>query len=368
MIKSTGIETQNLTVGYKEKIIVDNINISVERGKILTLIGPNGSGKSTILKTIIRQLKALDGNIYADGKSITSSSEKELSKIISAVMTEKIHPEFMTCRDVVSTGRYPYTGKFGILSSYDHKKVENALSLVNAIDIADYDFSKISDGQRQRIMLARAICQNTAVIILDEPTSFLDMRYKLDILGSIRTLAKEKNIAVIMSLHELDLAEKISDTVVCIDGNKVGRIGTPEKVFKGDYIQKLYKIPAECFDPVLGILNLKGNKADPKVFVIGGAGEGIAIYQKLQRENIPFAAGILSRNDVEFSTANALGKVIYTEAFYPIEEKHIEEAKKIMDKCEKCICAIKKFGPYNEGNRILLEYAKKTGKLENNVF
>ena len=121
MIKSTGIETQNLTVGYKEKIIVDNINISVERGKILTLIGPNGSGKSTILKTIIRQLKALDGNIYADGKSITSSSEKELSKIISAVMTEKIHPEFMTCRDVVSTGRYPYTGKFGILSSYDHK-------------------------------------------------------------------------------------------------------------------------------------------------------------------------------------------------------------------------------------------------------
>ena len=111
---------------------------------------------------------------------------------------------------------------------------------------------------------------------------------------------------------------KISDTVVCIDGNKVGRIGTPEDVFKGDYIQKLYKIPAECFDPVLGILNLKGNKADPKVFVIGGAGQGIAIYQKLQRENIPFAAGILSRNDVEFSTANALGKVIYTEAFYPI--------------------------------------------------
>ena len=168
--------------------------------------------------------------------------EEEVARTLAMVMTERLHPEFMTCREVVATGRYPYTGRLGILSAEDWKLVDDAMQLVHARDTADRNFSQISDGQRQRVMLARAICQEPRILILDEPTSYLDMRYKIDILSSIRRLAAERNMAVVMSLHELDLALKVSDVIACVEGDHIGKTGTPEEVFSGDYIQKAFRL------------------------------------------------------------------------------------------------------------------------------
>ena len=223
----------------------------------------------------------------------------------------------------------------------------------------------MSDGQRQRLMLARAICQDTDILLLDEPTSYLDMGFKLDILANIRMLARERNLAIIMSLHELDLAQKVSDTIACVKGDHIDRIGTPEEIFSGDYVQQLYGVTETAFDPVTGEVFLQGAKSEPKVFVIGGGGSGIAAYNRLQRENVPFVAGILQENDVEYPTARALAaEVVSQKAFYLIEEAQITEAKKWIDQCERCICTLKPdmFGPLNEVNRQLLEYAKETGK------
>lgn len=360
-----GIKTEKLSVGYGNKIVVDNVNLEVLPGRILTLIGPNGSGKSTILKSITRQIKALGGAIYLDDSDMKDMSENQIARSLAMVLTERPRTELMTCRDLVATGRFPYTGRLGILQKEDWEKVDQAIAMVRAEEVANQDFTRVSDGQKQRIMLARVICQDTGIILLDEPTSYLDMRFKLDILSNIRKLARDKNIAVIMSLHELDLAQKISDTVACVDGSHISRVGRPEEVFTGDFIQKLYGVEPECFDPVTGGMNLPSRKGRPEVFVIGGGGSGIPLYYALQRDNISFAAGILAENDIEYQTAKALAsQVVSSKAFHPIEDGQIDKAREYIDSCSRCISRLTEFGPLNEANRKLIEYAESIGKLE----
>ena len=353
---------RDLTVGYDRIPLIKNINLGVRPGEILTLIGPNGSGKSTILKTITKQLKTIGGSVFLGKESMRELTDSEISRHLSMVMTERIHTELLSGRDVVATGRYPYTGRLGILSQQDWKKVDEAIALVHAGEVQQQDFRRISDGQRQRLMLARAICQDTQV--LDEPTSYLDMGFKLDILTTIRMLARKKNLAVIMSLHELDLAQKISDTIACVKGDRIDRVGTPEEIFSGNYVQQLYGVKPQQFEPQTGQVFMERPEGIPEVFVIGGGGTGLAVYNRLQRQNIPFAAGILQENDVEYAAASALAACVFSEkAFFPVSEETFLRAKQMLDDCDACICALTEFGPYNEKNRQLYEYAKKLGKV-----
>ena len=176
------LETKNLSVGYHGKPLIEDVPLCVQRGKIVTLIGPNGSGKSTILKTVIGQLPELSGTVYLDGETMRSRSRNDVARRMAILMTARVEPELMTCRDVVSSGRYPYTGRLGVLRDEDKKIVEQSLSQVDALAFADAPFSTVSDGQRQRILLARALCQQPELIVLDEPTSYLDIRYKLELL------------------------------------------------------------------------------------------------------------------------------------------------------------------------------------------
>ena len=221
------IRTEHMDVGYDGVPLIRDIEIGVRRGEILTLIGPNGSGKSTILKSMIRQLKLLAGVVVLDGEAMAAMKEGDIAKKMAIVMTERLRAELMTGEDVVATGRYPYTGRLGILTAADKQKVREAVALVHGEDFADRPFSQISDGQRQRLLLARAVCQEPEVIVLDEPTSFLDVKHKLELLEILKKLVRERNVAVLMSLHELDLAQKISDRVVCVASNAVDRCGTP---------------------------------------------------------------------------------------------------------------------------------------------
>ncbi len=238
-------KTEKLSVGYDGKAIIEDIDIGIEKGTILTLIGPNGAGKSTILKSIAKQLAPIAGTAYIDKKDLMEMSTKDISKTMALVLTKKLSAEMMTCRDVVATGRYPYTGRFGLLSEEDEVKVTEAMELVNVLSIECQDFNKISDGQRQRVMLARALCQEPEIIILDEPTSFLDIKYKLEFLSVLQNLKKMKGLTVIMSLHELLLAKSMSDKVLCIANDKVDRFGSPDVIFTEEYISNLFGIDKE---------------------------------------------------------------------------------------------------------------------------
>ena len=245
------LKTTGLSVGYDGKALIRDVALSVQRGKIVTLIGPNGSGKSTILKTIAGQLPRIGGAAYLDGEELRACSRNAIARRMAILMTARMDPELMTCRDVVSSGRYPYTGKLGILTAEDRKIVDESLRRTDAEAFADRPFQAVSDGQRQRILLARALCQQPELIVLDEPTSFLDIRYKLELLTILKRMVRENDLAVLLSLHELDLARRISDTVICVAGDRIDRIGTPEEIFTSDYIAQLYHLERgkydECF-------------------------------------------------------------------------------------------------------------------------
>ena len=357
--------TEGLSVGYEGVPLIRDISLRVEKGEILTLIGPNGAGKTTILKSLIRQLAPLGGAVRLDGREICSISGKELSMKLSVVLTDRVRTELMTCKEVVATGRYPYTGRFGILSEKDRRIVREAMELVHIEELSGRDFMQISDGQKQRVMLARAICQEPELIVLDEPTSFLDMKYKLEFLSILQNMSRTRRLSVILSLHELDLAGRISDKIACVRGDRIDRFGTPEEIFSDGYMQELSGMTVGSYDERTGDLELEPVKGDPQVFVIGGGGAGIFVYRRLWRQGIPFAAGVLHEHDVEYPVAAALASlVISQEAFEPVSRKAYEQAAKVLAGCSRVICCVETFGTMNARNRELAELGKEKMILE----
>ena len=250
------LETRDLVVGYDGVPLLTDVNIQLHAGEILTLIGPNGAGKSTILKSIVGYLQSLGGTVFISGRPVGELSAHELSLELSVMLTERMRTELLTCADIVETGRYPYTGRLGILSDEDRAKVRAAMDMVHVWDLRDRDFMQISDGQRQRIMLARAIAQEPHIIMLDEPTNYLDIHYQIELLNVLRHLVRTRDVAVIMSLHELPLAAKISDYIMCIKGSGVVAAGPPADIFTPEVINELYDLEPGVFNPLTGEIQL----------------------------------------------------------------------------------------------------------------
>ncbi len=363
---TTLLHVAHAAVGYNGKAIIPDVELVLEPGQIMTLIGPNGSGKSTILKSVIRQLDLIGGAVYLSGEEMARLSQHEIATQLSILMTERVDPELMTCEDVVSTGRHPYTGRLGVLSDHDYEIVHDCLEMVHALDLAERPFAEISDGQRQRILLARALCQEPAVMVLDEPTSYLDIRHKLELLTILKRMVAERDLAVLMSLHELDLAQRVSDVVVCVHNGAIERVGTPDEVFTDAYIAELYDLSAGRYDALFGSLEMEAPTGDPHVFVIGGAGRGIATYRALQRAGIAFIAGIIHENDLDRPVAASLAaEVISERAFEPISDAAFEAACAAMERCDQVVCCLEEedLGLLNERDWELAERARAAGKL-----
>lgn len=355
-------QTEQMTVGYAGKPLLTSIGIKLDKGEILTLIGPNGSGKSTILKSIAGQLSLLGGTILLGNDHVEKMSLSKRAQNMSVLLTERLRTEMMTCEDVVATGRYPYTGRFGILSETDRQAVWEAMQLVQVSELGRQDFNRISDGQKQRIMLARAICQEPELLILDEPTSFLDVKYKLEFLSVLQEMKRRKKLTVVMSLHEMELAEIISDKVMCICDHRVDRFGPPEEVLTEGYIAKLFGITSGSYEEATGNMELPKVSGDPEVFVIAGDGSGRTVYRRLQREGVPFAAGILFRNDLDYGTAKVLAsRVFAAKSFEPVPDELLQDAKNTLRQCRKVICCRESFGTWEQANRELVEYAHECG-------
>ena len=245
----TAVLAEDLSAGYGGgKNVISGISFEVDTGEMLTLIGPNGGGKSTILNALSGHIPKNGGRVELCGRSMESFKREELAKTLSVMLTERIRPELMTCYDVASAGRYPYTGMFGALTDEDHRIVEDALRSVNAEDLADKDFNRISDGQRQRVLLARAICQQPEVLIMDEPTSYLDIRHKIMFFEVLKQQVERRGIAVIMSLHEPELAQRVSDKVLCVKDGKAFLFGESMEIFSEDNIRELYDVPKELYE------------------------------------------------------------------------------------------------------------------------
>ena len=355
-------KTEHLSVGYDGQALIRDICIQLEKGKILTLIGPNGAGKSTILKSITRHLQTISGRVYVGQRELPGWKPRELARQVAVVLTDRIRPELTTCAEVVAMGRYPHTDLFGRLTQADREAVWEALERVDALELAQRDFSTLSDGQRQRILLARALCQAPEMIVLDEPTAYLDIRYKIELLEILRQLAREKGITVVLSLHEIDLAAKISDQLVCVRGETIAAFGPTEQVLGSRVVEELYGMERGSYNALLGSVELPRPQGAPRAFVLSGGGWGIPVFRRLQKQGIPFAAGILFENDVDYQVARSLGtQVVSTPAFQPMNQAQFDGAASLIRQSGHLIDAGTPLGPLNEQNARLLEFAREQG-------
>lgn len=352
----------NLKVGYSKKIVVDDVNFDLKRGEILCILGPNGCGKSTILKSITNHLKILDGSISILGKELNNMSPIKRAKEMSVVLTERIAPEMMTALEIVSMGRYPHTNHLGKLSKKDKEIIEESINIVNGQNLKNKVFKSLSDGEKQRIMIARAICQESDTMVLDEPTSYLDIRYKIELLNILSKLAIEKNKAIIMSLHEIDLVSKIADKVILIKNGKIFKYGTPEEVITDESIELAYSLNIGSFNTTMGNVELPKSVGDAKVFIVGGGEKANILYRGLNKRKIGFYSGVLFENDVAANVSQSLGnETIIANSFVDISLDKINRSKEYIKKCKYVIDLGESLEGINSKNIELLNFAYQNG-------
>ena len=249
------MKIESLKAGYHKNIIVKELNLEIKKGEIISLIGPNGGGKSTLLKSISGQIKLLGGTVYIGKDDLSSISLKELSKRMSIVTTERIKPQHMTCRDVVMAGRLPYSDSFGIFGETDNSATDKAMELMKITHLSQKPYDALSDGQKQRCLIARAICQEPEYLIMDEPTSYLDIKYKMELMDVLKELS-DKGTSIIMSLHEPNLALQISDRILTVDLDGNVKCKEPLEVLESDIIRDLYDLSAKMYDSVKAQLQI----------------------------------------------------------------------------------------------------------------
>lgn len=236
------LKTSSLSIGYESKTIVSDINVTLNEGDIIALVGPNGAGKSTLFKTFSTHIKPVSGKIELFGKDLTSHSPKERAKLLGIVLTERPDDMFLKVFDVVAAGRYPYTGMFGKLSEKDENEIKASLELVGVNNLIDRSFNTLSDGEKQKVMIAKAIAQNTPIIMLDEPTAFLDYPSKTELFSLLKKLAKEQKKAILFSSHDLELLLRYTDNLWIIAKNKPFAAGLSSELLKNGVIQKYFAL------------------------------------------------------------------------------------------------------------------------------
>lgn len=356
------LELRGLEVGHGARALVRDICLAVRPGQVVALIGPNGSGKTTILRTVAGQLRALGGTVELLGRDLLDVPAPERARTMSVMLTGRPQTELLTCRDVVEAGRYPFTGRLGVLGEKDEEAVTTAMAATGVASLAGRDFAHVSDGQRQRVLLARALCQEPQVLLLDEPTSYLDVRSQLDVLQLLRREARERGVAVVASLHEVDLAQKAADHVICIRDGRVAFQGTPDEVFTAERMAELYDLAPGAYEAAFGSVELARPEGAPEVFVIAGGGTGAACFRRLAREGTPFAAGALHEHDADGLLARSLAtRAVFERDFEPVSAESVARAREVLLACREVICCVSAFGTGNARNAELLAAAREAG-------
>lgn len=246
------IEIESLSTGYRVKnnisVVTRQIDATIYGGQLTCLLGPNGAGKSTLLRTLSAFLPPIAGHIRILGRSITDYSDKELSKVIGVVLTEKTDLRNMSVEDLIGLGRSPYTGFWGTLQADDREIVNRSIEMVGIESLKGRMVHTLSDGERQKVMIAKALAQETPIIFLDEPTAFLDYPSKVELMQLLRDLSRTTGKTIFLSTHDLELAIQIADTIWLMDKATGVATGTPEKLATDGTLSRFFSRGNITFD------------------------------------------------------------------------------------------------------------------------
>ena len=357
------LEACDLDVGYGARVIVSRINQRIERGTFLCALGPNGSGKTTLLRTLADLLAPLKGTVFVGGHPLRSMGRRDLAKSMAVVLTERPSLEMVTGFEFAAMGRYPHTGLLGRLSERDINRVWECLGLVDATNIADRYFNELSDGEKQKILFARALAQDPDVIILDEPTLHLDLKHKMEFMALLIRSCRRRGITTIASLHEVDLAMKTADLVMLIKNGRIMACGEPGEILTGETVSALYDLDCARFSTELGTIDFQCGINGANVFVVAGCGTGVAVYRALSKNGLGIVTGVVHENDIDFHVAGSVGaRVIREKPFEKISSRSVTRALKMMHGVGNVIDTGFPVGRGNRGNLQLIAMALERGK------
>nr|WP_233189806.1 ABC transporter ATP-binding protein [Corynebacterium sp. J010B-136] len=250
-LDSTALHVKDVSVGYGERTVLDTLNVDIKRGAVTSIVGPNGCGKSTLLRTMSRLLNPTNGEIVLDGKSIHDIPTRKLATQLGLLPQTPIAPDGIVVADLVGRGRTPHQGILGRWSQQDYDIVAEALETTGISDLAERSIDELSGGQRQRVWIAMALAQRTDTLLLDEPTTYLDVKHQLDVLDLLTELNRDRGTTIVMVLHDLNLAARYSDELVAVSGGKVFAHGHPREVITKENVKSVFGIDSVIItDPV----------------------------------------------------------------------------------------------------------------------
>lgn len=249
----TALTARNLTLGYEGISIVQDLTLAIPPGQITALVGANGCGKSTLLRGLARLLKPTSGAVYLDSKSIFSRSTKEVAQQLGLLPQNPIAPEGLTVKDLVAQGRYPYQNWLQQWSTQDEKIVQQALEITDLVGFSDRSLDTLSGGQRQRAWIAMALAQDTDILLLDEPTTFLDLAHQIEVLDLLYSLNQQQGRTIVMVLHDLNQACRYADHLVAVKEGRIYAAGVPQTVMTEEFVQAVFNLECRIFaDPIAG--------------------------------------------------------------------------------------------------------------------
>ena len=367
------IKIKNLHFGYGKNIIIRDINLEIKPGTFLSIIGPNGSGKSTLLKNISKSVLPQKGYIELDATNLLLMKPRQIAQKMAVVPQDTVIDFSFSVYETVLMGRTPFLGRFENEGVKDFALARWAMEITNTWHLKDRSVTEISGGERQRVVVARALAQEPRVILLDEPTAHLDIQHQVELLELLRSLNSTTGLTVVAVLHDLNLAAQFSERVILMDNGEIFAEGSPDNVLTPANIRKVYSMEVAITDnPLTGRFNvipLGRAKSDSKdcrglhIHLICGGGTGVFILDRLTQLGYQVSCGILNIGDTDWSRAKMLGVEVVEEApFAPISEKTLSIARMLMDKANCIVITPIPFGNGNISNLRLAVEACQAGK------
>lgn len=333
MMKQDTIHIKKLAIGYtgkgNVKTVAENIDATIHSGELTCLLGANGVGKSTLLRTLSGFQHPLGGEIKIMGKRLEDYTDKELATVIGVVLTERCDLRNMTAEELVGMGRSPYTGFWGRLGKTDRKVVDEAIGMVRIEDLRNNMMHRLSDGERQKVMIAKALAQETPVIFLDEPTAFLDYPSKVEIMQLLQRLSRTMNKTIFLSTHDLELALQIADKIWLMDRQKGVTIGTPEDLSLDGHLSGFFIRKGISFDMGSGLFRIE-NEFHRKIRLTGNGNRYTMAKKALQRNGIQADAGCSSDCWIDAGGVNSESFTVHTPDNHTVSVRNIEEMLQIV--------------------------------------
>jgi iron complex transport system ATP-binding protein len=352
------LEARGLSVGYKRPVLA-NLNMEIRKGSLVSLLGPNGAGKTTLLRTLSRRLTPLSGEILLKGRPLSDYRSGELSKITSVVLTDRAAPPMLSVLEYVALGRHPHMSLWGRMSDNDISVVESSLAAVRGERLAAQLVDRLSDGERQKAALARALAQEPELMLLDEPTAHLDLKHRLEVMGILRSLCAERGLAVLAAIHDVDVAAKVSDLVVTVRDGALASFGRPELVLSSEAVSSLYDLSRAGFSNHLGGVEVRGDGRAGKAFVVSRLDRSALAMRLLSKRGWSLSAGLMDRGDLDAHVAEALGGEVFGAGSGPGGERILDKAMAALSQCSLVVDGLGADG--SDEDKALVEEAKRRG-------